>query len=47
MAYKTPDYTKIDQVDELGMEFYAPSITIAVVAILVIAIAVTGCEPPD
>jgi|GEM_PF-3808528 len=47
MAYKTPDYTKIDQVDEFGMEFYAPLAAIVVVAILIIAIAGAPCAPPD
>jgi len=45
MAYKTPDYTKISETDGMGMEFYAPSMV--VVVIVIAAMVITGCDPPD
>lgn len=44
MAYKSPDYTKTSDVEGIGMEFYAPDMSVCIVAIAIIALAGTPCH---
>lgn len=44
MAYKSPAYKKVADLEERGTEFCAYGISVVVVAILIVAITATDCN---